>query len=268
MTVIRRIKQLGPVLAIRRERYRRRFESANGYAMSSGVFRTFEEAAASVRKSGGFNQASLASAYEERLDRVFPYDYPFLFWLQQIFEGAKSIGLLDIGGNVGVHYYAYSKFLRFPPRLSWRVSEVDEIAKAGRARAERVGAEGLEFTTSFEDLDSRPADIILSAGALQYIEQPLLWDVLACANSKPGHILLNKIPLYQGEDFVSLQNIGPGFSPLYVWNRREFVQRFERLGYRLVDGWRVMEREFTIFNDPIRSFGPFSGLYLRRDSAK
>lgn len=263
MSAIDRIKQLPPIQAIRRNRYRRWFESRSGYAANWGVFRTFHEAAASVAPSPGFNQASLASEYNDRLGRVFPYDYPILFWLQQIFAGATSASLLDIGGHVGVHYYAYRNYLSYPPQLTWWVCEVTEIANAGRVRAERAGAKELNFTTSFADLDSRPADIILSAGALQYVERPLLWEVLARANAKPAHILLNKIPLYQGEDFVTLQNIGSGFSPHFVWDRKEFVKRFEQIGYRVVDEWCVLERHFFLFDDPIRSFGSFSGLYLK-----
>ena len=264
MSVFGRIKQLGPVRKLRRAHYRRYFESANGHALHNGVFRTFEEAAASEPVSHGFNEASHASEYEDRRERVFPYDYPILFWLQQIFAGATSLNVVDIGGHVGVHYYAYGKYLRYPPQLGWLVIEVDAIAKAGRERALRMAATALEFTTSFEALDSHPTDVVLSAGALHYVERPLLWGTIARARTKPVHILLNKVPLYQGEDFVSLQNIGGGFSPHYVWNREEFVRRFERIGYHLVDDWGVPERHFELFDDPGRSFGSYSGLYLRR----
>jgi putative methyltransferase (TIGR04325 family) len=252
------------VRAIRRERYRRYFGSSKGFAMHSGVFRTFEEALAAAPSSAGFNQARSASDYADRLDRVFAYDYPVLFWLQRIFQESTSLRLLDIGGNIGVHYHAYKKFIDFPSQLKWRVAEVEEVAKAGRSHAQGMGCADLEFTTSFEDLDSTSTDIVLSAGALHYIDRPLLWDVIERAKSKPRNIILNKLPLYQGEDFVSLQNIGAGFSPLHVWNRQTFIARFEQLGYQLVDDWSVHERRFEIFDDPVRSFGPFSGLYLRQ----
>ena len=258
------IKQLAPVRALRRERYRRYFESPKGFAMHSGVFRTFEEAIAAAPSSAGFNQARSASDYADRLDRLFAYDYPVLLWLQRIFRESTSLRLLDIGGNIGVHYFAYKKYIDFPSQLKWRVAEVEEVAKAGRARAQEMGCADLEFTTSFEDLDSLTTDIILSAGALHYIGRPLLWDVIARAKSRPRHIILNKLPIYQGEDFVSLQNIGAGYSPLYVWNRQSFIARFEPLGYQIVDDWSVPERQFGLFDDPVRSFGAFSGLYLRQ----
>lgn len=263
MSILDRIKHLHAVQKLRRAHYRRYFESAKGQALHYGVFRSFAEAAAAEPGAKGFDEAIHASEYDDRLGRVFPYDYPVLFWLQQIFAGAPALDLVDIGGHVGVHYYAYGNLARFPPGLKWRVIEVDAVAKAGRERAERVGAKGLAFSTSLEALE--PADIVISAGALHYVERPLLWDTIARAHTKPAHVLLNKVPLYDGEDFVSLQNIGAGFSPHYVWNRREFVRRFERLGYRLVDDWSVLERHFELFDDPVHSFGAYSGLYLRRD---
>jgi putative methyltransferase (TIGR04325 family) len=266
MISLRHIKKFGPVQALRRERYRRRFESPEGYTMHSGVFRSFDEAAASVPHATGCNHATISAEFEDKIDRVFPYDYPFLFWLQRIFSNSAASSLVDIGGHIGVHYYAYRKFLELPRKLKWLVVELAEIAKAGQERAERLAAPGLSFTTSLEILNSHPTDIILSSGALHYIEKPLLWNAIARMESKPQHILLNKVPLYQGEDFVSLQNVRPGFSPLYVWNRLEFIRKFEHTGYRLVDEWSVPERHFHIFDDPLRSFGSFSGLYLRLDS--
>ena len=263
MSILGRLKHLRPVQKLRRARHRRYFESAAGQALHDGVFRTFAEAAATEPGAKGFNEPMHASEYADRLGRVFPYDYPVLFWLQQMFAGATALDLVDIGGNIGLHYYAYGNLLRFPPRLTWRVIEVEAVVKAGRERAERLGAQGLEFATSLEALE--PADIVISAGALHYIEQPLLWDVIERAHTKPAHVLLNKLPLYEGEDFVSLQNIGDGFSPHYVWNRKDFVRRFERLGYHLADDWSVLERHFELFDDPVHSFGAYSGLYLRRD---
>ena len=264
MSVMSRIKQVGLVQNLRRARYRRLFESAEGHALHDGVFASFAEATAAAPQSRGFDQAALASGwYDDRLDRVFPYDYPVMFWMLQISGAGTSLKVVDVGGHIGVHYYAYQKFLRFPPKLGWRVIEVDAVVRDGRERAERLGAKGLEFSTSFEDIDSPGTDIVLAAGALHYVERPLLWEVLAGAQSRPGHILLNKLPLYEGEDFVSLENIGAGFAPHHVWNRREFVRRFEQVGYELVDAWSVLERQFGLFDDPVRSFGAFSGLYLR-----
>ncbi len=263
MTIMDRIKRLPPLQEVRRVRARHHFESESGYATTWGVFASFADAAAAVHASHGFNQAMRASEYGDRVDRVFPYDYPVMFWLERILQTRKAPRIFDIGGHVGVHYFAYGKYLHFPPELTWCISEVERIVAAGRDRAAREHAERLEFTDRIDSLDARTCDVVLSAGALQYVEGPLLWDILARSHAKPRHILLNKLPLYRGEDFVTLQNIGAGFAPHYVWNREEFLRRFQGIGYRVVDEWAVPERNFHLFDDETRSFPSYSGLYLQ-----
>jgi putative methyltransferase (TIGR04325 family) len=261
--VLQRLRAFGPVRALRRERYRRWFASPAGYAANWGVFATFAEAMASAPARGGFDQPRMADEYADRFDRIFAYDDPVLFWLERAMQaGARRV--LDVGGHVGVHFYAYRRRLCFPEGFSWCVAEVDAVARAGRARAEAAGERALSFTTSFEDLDALRPDVVLSCGALQYVEEPLLWDVLSRAKQKPAHVLLNKLTVYDGDDFVSLQNIGVGFAPHWVWNRRRLVERFERAGYALEDTWSVPERRFFLFDDPARSFGPYAGLCFAR----
>ena len=267
MRIINQVKKLPPIKALRRQRRHRWFESPWGYGAHHGVFSSFAEAAAAAPPDPHrFNDKKRALEYQDRLKRIFAYDYPILFWLQRIMSGSGPLRVLDIGGHVGVHYYAYGQYLEWHPEMTWRVCDVEEIVKAGRERAQEVGATALSFDTSFDNLDEKPADLVLSCGALHYVEKPLLWEVLAKAQSRPAHVLFTKIPLYRGESFVSLQNIGEGFSPHYVWNKTEFVKNFEASGYQLVNDWKVPDREFEIFDDPDRSFGAYSGMYLRRAS--
>jgi len=256
------IKQWKPIRAVREERCRRHFDSNSGYGAHWGVFGSFAEATASTPSVVGFNRRETAFDFDDRLDRVFPYDYPVLFWLDRIFTSANALLLFDIGGGVGVHYYAYRKYLEYPARLVWKVCEVAQVLDVGRARAEQSKASALRFTSSIEELRASAVDVVLSAGALHYIERPSLWEVVEHAESRPRHILLNKLPLHDGNEFVSLQNIGSGFSPLHVWNRGRFVERFERLGYEAIDVWSVPERTFQLFDDTVKSFS-FSGIYLR-----
>lgn len=259
------IKQWGPIKTVRKKRCRRYFESNDAYSMHWGVFRTFDEATANAPTAVGYNRRGAASDFNDRLDKVFPYDYPVLFWLDRIFARASTLRLFDIGGGIGVHYYAYKKYLSYPAQLIWQICEVDEVVRVGRTRATEAKANQLHFTSSTDDIRSGALDVILSAGALHYIEGPPLWDVAEGAKSRPRNILLNKLPLHDGDEFVSLQNLGSGsFSPLHIWNRGRFVERFQNLGYSLVDTWTVPERMFRIFDDEVKPFS-FSGIYLRLD---
>ena len=78
-------------------------------------------------------------------------------------------------------------------------------------------------------------------------------------------MIINKLPLYDGPAFVTLQNIGDGaFAPFHVYQRRRFIAEVEAAGYRLVEAWQTPERELQLFDAPPGSSGAFSGLYFAR----
>ena len=83
-----------------------------------GVFDTFEEAAASAPPTRplGYDNPESAALYLKRL-RIDDYDYPALFWLSQsLSEGMR--GVADIGGSVGIKYFAFGRFLKLPPDMT------------------------------------------------------------------------------------------------------------------------------------------------------
>lgn len=238
-------------------------ENAGAYF---GVYKSFAEARERLPQSPGFDSQALAPEYVNvRTRRVFEYDYPVIRWLEKAFK-AGGTTVLDIGGSVGVHYYAYSKYLQMPAALSWSIVEVPEMVAIGRALATTNGASALTFSTDLAlAIASQRREIWISAGAIQYFEDAHPARLLAQCSAPPRHILLNKLPLYDGEDFVTAQNLGAGsFSPLHVYNKMNFIRSIERLGYILCDGWDVHERSLHIPCYPERSFPSFSGLYFMR----
>lgn len=261
-----RIKTLPLVREWRDRRFGRRFLSPSGFKSHYGVFASFAEARAFLPPSKEFNHAALAQEYiDERSKKIYGFDYPVIHWMGTAFRaGARSV--FDIGGAIGTHYYSYQKVMEFPPGLVWRVAEVPEVVELGRQYAQRMGAAGLEFTASLDP--PLAADIWLSAGAIHYIEDARPSDLLARCPQPPAHFILNKLPLYDGEDFVSAQNLGDGcFAPHHVYNRRRLIADVEARGYRLVDAWDVHERQLRL-PDPRRSFARYSGLYFARSGSR
>ena len=262
---LRRAKATPPIRTLRRARARAAFLSPAGFTRCWGVYASFAEARAAVPSSAEFDTESLVDAYvRERTSHVFAYDYPVMWWLREAFAaGARSV--FDIGGSVGVHYYAYRPHLTFPAELTWAVREVPTLVRRGRELAARWGAPGLTFTETVDAPDADAA-VWLTAGALQYVESAAsLGAWLATSRRAPDHVLINRIPLYDGPAFVTVQNIGDGaFAPFHVYQRRAFVAEVEAAGYRLVESWETPERQFRLFDDPARSFGPFSGAYFAR----
>ncbi len=241
-----------------------RFFSGHGFAAYYGVFASFAAARAWLPRTPEFDHAALAKEYVEvRTRKVFAYDYPVLWWLQHAFR-AGAAHVLDIGGSVGVHYFAYRRYLDLPAGLTWQVVEVPAMVSIGRGLAQRHGAGALSFTPDLPGaLAEGECDVWLSAGALQYVEDARPSRLLERCAARPRHLLLNKLPLYAGEDFVTAQNIGEGcYAPVYVYNRDRLVRDIEALGYRLRDEWAVHERAFDLPGHPERSFPSFSGLYF------
>jgi putative methyltransferase (TIGR04325 family) len=63
------------------------------------------------------------------MHRTQPYDYPVLFWLTPIL--LENTHVLDVGGNVGVHYYVYQKHVPYPTGLRWTVCELLNLIAKG-----------------------------------------------------------------------------------------------------------------------------------------
>lgn len=239
------------------------FLSRAGRASCYGVYPDFTAARRALPVSAEFDLEDLAREYVDlRCHRLYAYDYPVIHWLGRAFlDGASSVA--DIGGSVGVHFRAYQRALLYPTGLEWTVYEVPAMVAVGRRLAPDEGPR-LQFHEGF-DASAATAEIWLSAGALQYLEDGDLGRMLATCASPPRHIILNKMPLYDGEAFVTTQNLGEGcFAPVHVYNGPALIEAAERAGYELIDRWEVLERSLYLPGHPNRSFRRFSGLYFRR----
>ncbi len=226
-----------------------------------GVYTTFDEAmrAASPYRPVGYDSADSAQWYLNKLDSLLLEDYPVVYWLRSAFEtGSRSV--FEIGGHIGEAYYGFQRVLPYPDDLSWTLCDVPTIAAAGRKLAAERGVTNLKFVTDTRHPDG--ADILLAAGALQYFEPKTLVDTLAAYRTRPRHILVNVTPVYDGPSFVTLQYIGSAYCAYRIFNRQEFVESLEAIGYRLVDAWRK-ERAFSIPGHPDKSFQHYSGFYFR-----
>ena len=225
-----------------------------------GVFPNFAEAdrAAPKNKPLGFNCPEYALEFENRITQIFSFDYPMLFWLTPLLK--DGLRIFDFGGHVGMHFYSYAQYMTYPPRLSWLVCDLPEITKRGEELARQQNTAGLSFTNRFEDAED--ADILIAAGVLQYIESPSLAELLSQLERKPRHLLINKLPLYGGEQFVTLQNGGAAFHPQYIFNRQQFIESLVAIGYSVKDMWNVDTHSGRIPFHPGRSFRCHTGLYL------
>lgn len=226
-----------------------------------GVYATFAEAEKSIPRGQriGYDYDELAGLYRHRMERACQSDYAVLYWLRPLVDAGTS--LFDFGGHVGVSWYGWRDYLHYPPGMRWTVYEVPAIARAGVELARERGAEGLHFTSDLAA--GRDCTAFLAAGSLQYVDMSLP-EILAKVGTLPRHLLVNKIPLYDGETFVTVQSTGRAFHAYRIFNRKEFVDSVLALGYRVVDDWSNREQHCEIPFTRGRDIDAYSGYYFQR----
>ena len=199
--------------------------------------------------------------YLNRTRRVFPSDYPMLFWLNKCLVAGHT-RVADLGGHIGVSYYSYAKYLDFPEALRWQVHDVPAVVQRGRQVAQERHCNGsLEFVDSFKECDG--AEVLIASGSLQYLPESLP-DLLAGLLSPPMHLLLNLVPLHASRSYVTLQSIGTAFCPYRIGSINAFVNQLELVGYTRVDQWENPEKSCVIPFYKTHSLDKYYGFYFVR----
>jgi len=227
-----------------------------------GVYATYAEAEASIPPGQpvGYNHAELAGLYRHRMEKANQSDYAVLFWLKGLLDAQSFV--FDFGGHVGVSYHGWRNYLHYPHGLRWLVYDMPAITKVGVELAAERASDGLAFTTTVAD--GKGCTILLAAGAMQYVDTTLT-QLLEQVGSRPRHLLINKMPMYDGEAFWTVQSTGRAFHAYRIYNRAAFVAEAEALGYRLVDDWQNREQHCEVPFTRGRDIDAYTGFYFTRD---
>lgn len=209
------------------------------------------------------NEKKTANAAEERerLGTWFPdADYPLLFWTSQLLHSQQRV--LELGGSIGHFYYAAKRHLAFPENLRWQIAELPAAVALGEKIAAERGAVSLMFIDSAEIVRAQAAEVFVSAGTLQYMEQPL-WDILSSLVQLPRHVLIHHLPVHGSQSIWTLQNLKVCEVPYRIYSKCELEEHMQTLGYELQTSWsypRTIEipfhREYVIEG--------YLGFYFRR----
>ncbi|TFW09856.1 methyltransferase, TIGR04325 family [Oxalobacteraceae bacterium OM1] len=247
-----------PLRGILERRYEREFRSSTRANRFRGVYASYEEAAASIpaQRPTGYDNEYATGFYADKMRRALPADYPVMFWLNKLFDQGER-RLLDLGGHVGVSYYAYQSHMVYPPDMRWTVHDMPLIMARGRELARERDALGqLRFCGAFDD--ARGSDIMMALGAAQYLPDELP-ERFARWPAPPRHVLLNLLPVHMHETYWTLQSIGSAFCPYRIFGRDELIASYEALGYRLVDWWENAEKNCIIPFHPEHSLDRYFG---------
>ena len=227
-----------------------------------GVYASFAEAERSIPAGQriGYDHAELAGLYRHRMEKACQSDYGVLFWMRGILDARSFV--FDLGGHVGVSYHGWRRYLDYPKGMRWLVHDVPAITKVGVELAGELPSEGLSFTNDLADASG--SNIYLAAGSLQYIEDDLA-KMLGRLRGLPRHLIINKMPLYDGDSFVTVQSTGRAFHAYRIFNRAELVDSVLGLGYRVVDDWANREQSCAIPFTRGRDIDAYSGYYFVLD---
>lgn len=258
------VERLAPARLLLQRRYERRFRTARGAGALCGAYASFAEAAraAPMGAAVGYDRAEAGGMYRDRMDDITPKDYPALFWLREALVGARTV--FDIGGHVGLAFYAFRRYVPYPPGLRWIVCDVPAVTAEGAAIAAQRGESALTFTT--DPTEASGVDVLLAAGSLQYIERPL-GALLGAMARPPRHVIVNQTPTHTGREFFTLQNIGVAICPYRIARVEAIPESLGALGYELVDQWEDPSRRTAVPYHPALSPIAYSGYYLRRRDA-
>ena len=226
-----------------------------------GIYASFEDARAHAPQNVplGYDHEEIALGYKNQ--KFLNSDYPAAFWLREALQDGPPT-VLDLGGSVGISFYAWERYFPYPDGLRWIVCEVPAVAHAGEKIALEQNEDRLRFTSHIERADG--CNCLLASGSLQYIE-PSIKDLLKRLARQPRHLIINRIPLHSSLECITLQNIRWAVSPYRVFQRDAFIAECESLGYTLIDAWNVPDHSCWIPFYPEFSVATYSGLYFRRE---
>jgi putative methyltransferase (TIGR04325 family) len=225
-----------------------------------GVYETSEQVHAHLPRNRkiGHDHSEAAVLYIDRPLVARPSDYPAMFWMRPMLNDTSRV--FDWGGNLGHSYLTFRRYFEIPKHLHWTVCDLPAVIAKGREYVQDKNAAHLHFTSSLDDAAGH--DIFLSCGALQYWYESFAgW--LKKLPSLPAHLLINRIPVWEGKTYFTLEDIKAVVNPYLIRNRSEFVDSLTTIGYELVDSWPCLESTVRIRLRPSRHISAYAGFYFR-----
>ena len=213
----------------------RRFDDHKQGPRYRGVYATYQEAEAALPKGRdhGFHE-DVPDFFKKTQLGFNQSDYPVLLRLLQALKPGAAV--FDFGGGLGQCFYSYQQFIEFPPGLTWTVCDVESFLEQGPKLAHERGVENLFFTS--DRMKASGATAFITNGTLQYVEEDLS-EILRRLPELPEHVLVNRVPMYKGKPYYTVQSSLHSFIPYKIMNTGELIERMSRIGYDAIDQWNL-----------------------------
>jgi putative methyltransferase (TIGR04325 family) len=231
-----------------------------------GIYPTWAAAMAAIPPENriGYNQEETKAVFSRvPTTRVRSADYPILLHLRNLTKPGMRV--VDLGGNIGMAYYTALKYFPLPESFEWVICDVPALIETAQEVALREGekSKALRYIHRLEDAGK--CDILFSSGTLQFLEYPLP-TLLQKLPQLPQTLLINRIPVWDRKALATIHDIGFCICPYSIFNRKEWIESVEQLGYQLVDDWPCPESTFSIRFRPDLRLNSYHGFYFSRIS--
>lgn len=260
----KRLRKIIEILPWGEDFYHRYWIYPRANDLVRGKFHSFAECAAAAKgeAANNYDVNNLRKSVDREISgisRQFDIsDYPAMFWLSRIVAPSSSV--VELGGSVGYAFYNYDRYIGFNDSIAWRIVELPGAVTVGQEVAARLGETRLTFSNEIGEFG--PVDIFYSSGTLQYLSDDLT-DILSSMQTLPEHVILNRVPMYSGPEFWTLQHLGAGEVPYKVQSVNGIIEQMARLGYELLDQWakhRSLRVAFTDIDVP----DAYRGMYFKK----
>lgn len=226
---------LANVLPMTPSAYERKFLDNQDENLFMGSFESFDAAQAGAPKSKAVGYDDAEAAWGMYSHQIYFYDYPGLFWLSRSLEAGMT-RVFDLGGHVGIKYYAFRRVLAYPEGLRWTVCDVPGVVQTGReVAAQRDVARHLAFTTDYRDASG--CDVLYVSGSLQYLPTRMA-EILAALPEKPKRIVMNTTAVHPERTIFTLNSIGFAVCPYRIQHDEALFTELRHAGYKRRDAWR------------------------------
>jgi putative methyltransferase (TIGR04325 family) len=174
---------------------------------------------------------------------IHVFDWPVIYYLQQLAKDGRLNAVTDFGGHIGVKYRAYREVIDFPEEMRWQVVEVPAVIREARRRVSQED-QRLGFFERIEETEA--CDVLLCSGSLQYASLTLE-QLVTRMPKRPGTIILNKVPVSKKAAFFTVERYIKSLA-YRIFGPDELEEERKRLGYTLAAQWTIPHRDIVVLH--------------------
>jgi len=206
-----------------------------------GIYRSFDEVKSEddifsekiwIKKYTELLENNLA-VYENKsieINNLSSFNTYILPLVNAMIEDKQKIKILDFGGGLGTEFLKTMSLLENSYKILFTIVEKKLICEIGEKYFRNYN--GIKFVDKIPSKE-QTFDIINAGSSFHYVDKWL--EILEQLNKcNPKYLIFSDLPAGEIETFVTCQNYYGKKNPVRFWNINEFVQKVEKVGFKLI----------------------------------